>query len=305
MVETVTKSEPTIISNSEVNTFLSCERKHYYAHGMNIAPKSYGTSLTRGIIGHEALAEYFQAIKDADTQDQAKSKALRIIDGYAAYGGDMEMLGGLRTLVDIYLTNRAPEQLKLWRIVEVEKYYELPVTDRLSYGMRLDLMIQWLSGRRMGELGIVDHKFVYNFYGADAIQMDPQLPKYMGTAWKNNLNVTHAILNQLRWRETKENKMDWTKRFREDPVMPSPPRVRNIMREQITASERILERKNLPLEEQSKLAVRTMGKMTCDRCSFVGPCSAELENQNIALMVMTEYKPNTYGYTPEDRVEDE
>jgi predicted RecB family nuclease len=76
------------------------------------------------------------------------------------------------------------------------------------------------------------------------------------------------------------------------------------MKAQIIASERILERHEMPVEEYGKTALRTMGKMTCDHCSFVPLCSAELDGEeDIALLVLTEYKPNTYGYGPEDRVD--
>jgi PD-(D/E)XK nuclease superfamily len=295
-------SEPTIVSNSEVSTFLSCERKHYYAHGMGIAPLSYGTSLSRGIIGHEALAAFFQAIKDGRSFEEATKEAYTVVDTYAAYGGDLDMLGGLRRLLAAYFEVKVKEQLSRWKIVAVEKFYEMEINDRLSYGMRLDLMVQYIAGPFMGEYAIVDHKFVYNFYSADSLTMDAQLPKYLGTAWKNGINANHAVLNQLRWRETKDNKIDMSLRFKEDVVSPSAKRVQNIMRDQIIASERILERRELPVEAYGRIALRTMGKMTCDHCSFVPLCSAELDGEeNIALLVMTEYKPNTYGYTPEDR----
>jgi len=296
--------QPTIVSNSEVSTFLSCERKHYYAHGMGIAPLSYGTSLSRGIIGHEALGAFFQKIKEGTDYDAAVKVAYTVVDTYAAYGGDLDMLTGLRKLLAAYFEVKAPEQLTRWRIAEVERFFELPINSKLSYGMRLDLMIQYTSGPHMGEFAIVDHKFVYNFYNTNTLTMDAQLPKYIGTAWKNGYDVRHAVLNQLRWRETKDSKADMSLRFKEDKVQPSTKRVQNIMRAQVIASERILERHELPVEEYGKVALRTMGKMTCDYCSFVPLCSAELDGEeDIALLVMTEYKPNTYGYTLEDRAD--
>jgi hypothetical protein len=178
---------------------------------------------------------------------------------------------------------------------------ERPLTDKFSFGMRLDLLVEIIKGEYAGSVVIVDHKFVYDFYSADSLTMDAQLPKYVAASWFNNFDVKYALLNQLRHRETKENKLDISKKFQRTFVPMSKTRVQNVMREQIMASERIVERKQLPLEVYGKTAIRTMGQMTCGQCPYVDICSAQLEGQDISLLLATEYKENTYGYASEDR----
>jgi len=62
MIET----EKQVISHSEVDQFLSCERKHWYAFGhpieasesisFGLEPKTLANGLFKGITGHEAWA---------------------------------------------------------------------------------------------------------------------------------------------------------------------------------------------------------------------------------------------------------
>ena len=60
-----------VISQSEVDAFLGCRRRHFYAHGEKIAPIQFSDALTRGTIGHEALEKAFTAKKEG-ISDRAK-----------------------------------------------------------------------------------------------------------------------------------------------------------------------------------------------------------------------------------------
>jgi len=105
-----------IISNSEVTDFLKCERKHYYGYGLGISPKSHSMSLTRGIIGHEALAVYY-------AHDRDEKAALKVIDTHAVAGtADLDMLRELRGLLSLYFDFYVDDP-KLFRVLEVEKAY--------------------------------------------------------------------------------------------------------------------------------------------------------------------------------------
>lgn len=286
----MTEDGKVIISNSEVGTYLACERRHYYAHGLGLAPKTTSTSLSRGIIGHEALAAYYM-------NDRNPDKMYRVVDTHAVAGtADLEMLTGLRTLLGFYVENYADEDARLFDILEIEKAYYMDLAEDFSYGMRLDLLVQMKAGPYMGEVVLVDHKFAYNFPTAAEMALNVQLPKYIGTLRKNGINVHRGILNTLRWRVTKANEKVAAERFRRDVITPDSKRIRNILREQILASERIADLKALPIEEYERRAVRSVNSMICKNCPFQNPCATEMAGENIGVMLQTDFQKNTYGY---------
>lgn len=280
-----------IISNSEVTDFLKCERKHYYAYGLGITPKKMSTSLSRGIIGHQALAAYYE-------NDFNPSKAFRVIDQHAVDGtGELDMLAGLRTLIGQYFEFYEDDP-QLFDILEVETAHYMDLGEDYSYGMRLDLLVHMKKGPYMGEKILFDHKFQYDFIGPDDLALNVQIPKYLGTLRNDGINVQRGILNQLRWRETKENKEDFSKKFRREPLSPQTKEIREVMREQVLASERIADRKQ-SIDVYKQTALRSVNAMTCLNCPFVAPCKAERTGEDITVMLATDFQKNEYGYTEE------
>ena len=281
-----------IISNSEVTDFLKCERKHYYAYILGIVPKKMSTSLSRGIIGHQALAEYY-------ANDRNPSKAFRVIDKHAVDGtGDMDMLAGLRTLIGQYFEYYQDDD-KLFDIIEVETPHYMDLGEDYSYGMRLDLLTQHKIGPYAGEKILYDHKFQYDFMGVDDLALNVQIPKYIGTLRNDGHDVARGMLNQLRWRETKENKADISKKFKREPLSPPSTEIREVMREQVLASERIADRKVAGAAVAKQIALRSVNAMTCKNCPFVAPCKAERTGEDITVMLAVDFQKNEYGYTEE------
>lgn len=308
-----------LVSNSEVSNYLSCERKHYYAHALNLEPKNYSTSLSRGIIGHEALAAFYEVIKAwQDSQDQntvvyppgvfaeACDMMGAVVDkyylqtlqqqGFSRKQETLEMLTMLKILLQRYAEFQKNDY---WKILEVEQSHVMPLYDHYGYGMRLDLLVQLTQGPRAGEIEVVDHKFVYDFYSQDTLRINAQMPKYLATVRaETGLVIKRGILNELRHR-MKKGPMTDLELFRREPISPSTTRIRNIMKEQIKASEEIMERHALPVEVYGERAKRVMNQMVCKNCSFLEPCMTELDGENISLMLATEFQPNSYGYNKE------
>lgn len=289
-----TEDGKVIISNSEVGAFLSCERKHYYAHGLGLAPKKTSESLSRGIIGHEALAEYY-------IHDRNPDKMFRVVDKHAVDGtGDLAMLTGLRTLLSFYVEHYADEDARLFDVLEVEKAYYMDLGEDYSYGMRLDLLAEFKAGPYMGEKILIDHKFQYNFPTPDELALNVQLPKYIGTLRQSGHDVKRGMLNVLRWRVTKANEHVAAERFRREIVTPSAQRIRQIMKEQVLASERIADRKAMPIEVYEASALRSINSMTCKNCSFANLCTTEMNGEDASVMIATEFQKNEYGYSKGD-----
>lgn len=284
----------TRISNSEVGTFLKCERRHYYAHGLRLAPNNYGTSLTRGIIGHEALAAYYQAKKDGNSEEDCREAGINAVAPHFANASldSMQMLTGLIALLRQYWE----EVSHPWNIIAVEQALHMPLGgDDFEYSMRFDMLVEMTGGQHAGEVVLVDHKFVYNFWTPDNLMLNMQAPKYIATARYNDIPVKRLMINQLRWREVKSN----PERFRNEWLTPGASEIKQVMYEQAAASERIIERM-VDLEAYGKTALRTMDHMTCTNCSFSMLCRVELIGEDPTYLISTDFKPNTYGYDEGD-----
>lgn len=276
------------VSNSEVSAFTQCERKHYYAHLRNLEPKTTGLALSRGIIGHEALAEYYENNRDP----RAASAVIRkYLEG--DYNADGVMLMELQVILKRYFAYYEDRDAGS-EILAVEKSFEVPVNESYLYGMRLDALMRLKDGR----IAVVDHKFVWDFYTQDVVDMNAQLPKYIGTVRFNGIRADLGILNQIRYRQKKGGNTD-EETFRRTPVMPSNQAIRTTMSEQFKVSERIMARRAMSPEEQSTEAVRTMNQITCKNCSFLSLCLADLNGNDTTNLINNDYQPNSYNYNKE------
>jgi PD-(D/E)XK nuclease superfamily len=291
------------VSNSEVAAFTSCERKHYYGHLLNLKPVRYSDSLNRGIIGHEALAAFYQGVMDGESLERCRTFMNDVVTAYlmiAIKNGDSaskEMLLGLVNLLEVYVEFQAEDQ---WEILAVEKSYHLSINESYGYGMRLDLLVKLTTGPRAGEIAIVDHKFVYDMYTLDALRVNSQMPKYLATVRADTgLVITHGILNMIRHR-TKKGPMTYEEKFRREIILPSNTRIRSIMREQFLVSEKIMARRNMPIEQAEQQTSRALNLMTCRNCSFIDLCMDELDGHDVSLSIQENFEENTsYGYNKE------
>ncbi len=282
------------ISNSEVSTFTQCERRHYYGYLKTLEPVNTSTSRSRGIIGHEALAFYYDALKEGVDPATAQQRALDCVGRYLHVpNADTVMLTELMQLLIRYFGYYSPNEFL--EILAVEKVYEIDA-EEFIYGMRLDLLVR----DKAGKIVLIDHKFVYDFYTQNIIDTNAQLPKYVGTLKMNGVPVDYAILNQVRYRLKKGGNTD-DELFKRAVVRPNHNRIKRIMGEQFSTSRRILARRALAPDRQDAEAIRTMNQMTCKNCPFLNLCTAELDGQPVDNLIQTDFRPNAYAlsYNPE------
>lgn len=270
----------TTISHSEVESFLLCERKHYYGYGLGIQRIKESVALNRGVLGHEMLDVFYTLISKgesyADTYEAAKSVLLAAMDGE-----NSDLIIELTRILDMH------QELKPFagfEILAVEQEYTLEITPGVTYPLVLDLLVRDVGGR----IAVVDHKFTYDFYTTNAMRMLPQIPKYIAALRALGLRADYGIYHFLRYRKLKEPSP--ASIIQTIPQYPSEHRVEQTFLEQMEGTNRVLERKALPLEEQSYMAIRTANKMVCENCSFNSICSAELDGENAQLILQAEYK---------------
>lgn len=290
-----------IVSNTEVTSFSTCRRAHYYRFALQIEPRDHVISkaLYRGIVGHRIWEAYYTALKQGYSVDQAKDAAFSQIQTelltVAANNPEsydmIEIILQLQRLLDAYVEVYRVDNFET---LEVETAYHTSLTNDIEYGLKLDLLIRMTKGEFKGDLVVMDHKFLYNFKTSRELELDGQLPKYIKTVADNGYVVTKGIFNQIRWRSLKNN--DPTKLFQRDMLRVKPTETATIWREQGQVAEEIRRLRALPVEEYSKVATRNMSPYICRSCYFATICKLELNGRDIKNAIAMDYQPNTYGY---------
>jgi CRISPR/Cas system-associated exonuclease Cas4 (RecB family) len=257
-----------LISYSEADSFNQCEKKHEYAHEDKLTAITHSDGLTLGTTGHLFFEVFFKAILNGASDFEAKEEATHAIAGEALGAKALNLL--LPWVDGIWPTLG-------WKIVAVEQEYRVTISDTLVYPMKMDLLVQL-----NGELVLVDHKFLYDPYSREVIDILPQMPLYIGALRSHGINVKYGLYNIIRTRNTKIDL------YTTEVLKPTATRVKQAMAEQIETMKRI--------EQGVSFRVRTANKMNCGNCQFNSLCATELRGEDTTLLRTHYFKPNTYGY---------
>lgn len=266
------KYEKKTISHSMADGFLQCKKKFEFAHVMNLQPKTRSDGLERGNTGHKFFEAFFRAIKEGKSTEEAQTEGVDFALKYEGFNSDS------LPLVLEWVARIWPELD--WKILEVERTYRLKIGE-LTFPFTIDLLIE-----SKGFLYIVDHKFLYDFYDQEVIDILPQLPKYIGALRAMGVDVTAAKYNMVRTRAVKDPAL----RFRMVPVEPSNSRVKQAMKEQILVMKEMTE---------GFTPNRTPNSMNCGNCAFKTICAMQLNEERIDLVIDHKFERNTYGYDDE------
>lgn len=278
-------------SHSEVQSYLACERRHYYAYGYEIQGKYLSEALERGIIVHAVLAEYYTVQLNGGTVAEAEAAGFAMLTkmGAECQGYDsFKIMAQCSSLVFQYFNHYRDEGIE---VLAVETEYLVPITDNYSLQVRIDLIC-----RIGGQVIVRDHKVVQDFYDDNKAALDPQLPKYLAGLWSmsESPKIDKLEFNQIRHRNTEENKGDPGKRFLQKEVPVTRARVLGTLKEQLQVATRIASLRAKGLDEWGKTVVRNTG--ACGNCPFTAICIAENNNEDretIDLLLQYEYRPKT------------
>lgn len=275
----------TTVSHSEVESYLRCERAHYYGYILEIQRRETSDSLSRGTIGHNALEIYFKNMKE--------------MQDHLPYDDRVEMSKELvkKFLIEQFLINPTlaaevqetltyffeADRFRGWTILSVEDDYMFTVDDSLQMPYKPDLVIMDLEGK----IWLIDHKFVYDFFTSRDAELQPQLAKYAYALRKMGKRIDKVGYHSLRYRKIKESTVDNRNSLLEFPLTET--RATETMREQVTLSRMLQSRKMLPLDIASNTAMRAANKLVCNNCQFRSLCVAELNGTNPQLVLDSEY----------------
>lgn len=318
MTETIPAKSPKArrVSNSEAGTWLTCQRKYYYAFDLGIVPKPHIVgfyqkktnkdedekvrTLDVGNLGHEILAMYYSLLKQGYSVEQSIKECQNELTKiwFSKQHYTQAVVTHTTTILNRYWEFYAIEDDKKYVVVDVEKEYDLSLTEDYNYVFRFDLL---LMNRKTEQLGLVDHKFKYDFFTDESINLSGQMPKYLGALRYNGIWPEWVWLNQIRARSPFQS---WGPKdfFRRSLVAPSNNKVANAMREQIIASQTIVEWRQLPLEVKKATALRSMDSFPrpCDRCPFNLICRMEYDGGNITNVIAADFTQNPYNYNRDE-----
>jgi hypothetical protein len=240
--------------------------------------------------------------KTPELYDEAESAAWAVYGNYLSNATDnqFDVLLELRQIMQRYYSYARNYSDKdaynsnqhEWIILQVEKYYELDLTEDFTYVARLDLV-----ARIDGMVTIVDHKFVYNFWTQDSLDLSPQLPKYAGIMKNNGIRVDRVMVNQIRYRPKKRPPFYTDKEmFKYSFYVPTPAEIHNHFKEQILISKDVAAWREMSLEDREFKATRVLNDMVCKSCPVKSLCIQGLKGINIRNEIEAAYQPNTYDY---------
>ncbi len=283
-----------IISSSEVATWDACGKKHFYAHELKLAPKQQKDALLRGNVIHEGLAEFYRYIKEfgwLHREDARKAAMNYVTKQLIGNLPQAEIIAQCSDILTGYFDYWTADN---FRVVEVEEYHEVPIGDNLFFGMRLDMLIEMMSGQFRGQLIVVDHKSTFNFWSAIQKDLNSQLPKYQWALNKLGIPVRQIMVNQLRTRQLKSgNPEDHFKRIY---LRYKPQEIERIAQEHVMAAQDIAQRRMLPVSIRENKARRTMGPDTCNKCDFTDLCKFDLQGLKVDATIAANFRKNPYGY---------
>lgn len=281
-----------LVSQSEADSFLSCERKWYYAHSEGIKNKSFGPGLTRGILGHVAFTAYYEALYGGLSVRQAAIAMKAALEAEAmkmTSPAAFEMLGFVYQRMQGYIEKYGEADMEMYEVLVVEQAFLL---EAASFPFKPDVVMR---ERRTGKVILMDHKWLYRAYSMDNIAMLPQLAKYMKGLQDQGLPVDECCYNMVI--TDKRSKDPFQRKFFKPPKS----RMETFAREQAVIRDRINALKELTPTEVEQKVIRNASSFSCPMCSFKEICAADLDKKpGRSLLLQGQYEPNDYKYYGEE-----
>jgi len=288
------------ISHSEVQDYVLCRRRWWYGSYQMLDKVGDSSALARGSCGHEVLAAYYGYLAKLKTVEDQKlhkpealEKAREAFHKHYSPRLDDDSHMPLEEILFTWYFPHEPFVTYGWRILAVERKFFLDMGDGIEYPFTVDMV----AYDRSGVMKLIDHKFVFDFYGDAAKNLNPQLPRYLGALRAKGYPVQGALYNEIRTRPLgKTHKNGDRNTQMEVPLNET--RMDTTWTELDYAVREIAKvREELDTNENSQwYALRTANEHTCKNCPFRLLCEAELNDKNAELVRNSYYekKPDRY-----------
>lgn len=280
-----------LISNSEVESWLTCRRKYWWEYFHELEPKVLSDPLTKGTLIHAMLEGYYAGKQlQWDEEDCVEAAMQPLIEAAAAPFADIAELGQIRSLVEAYFEHYREADEK-YEVYAVETKAKADLTDDFAVVGTIDLIVRDMTD---GKYEIWDHKSSYNFWTQEQADISGQFPKYEYIVRSMGLDVKASVINQIRTRKLKEG----NELFRRVSPAITGPKIERIMDQHLRASTEIMEWRENP---DKGALIPLNSKYICGGCNFLDLCSADLSGAPVKYLVASQYQKKTsYGYNKEN-----
>lgn len=275
-----------IFSNTEITTYNTCRMQHYYAYELGLEPVEPSVPLYRGQLGHSALETYYSLLQGGLSVEEATEGAIFVVDGELTRIAEEEPWNSKKLLEATQIRLRILQYSQQYpsepfEVVSVEQKYKTDVTGELSFGFIPDLIVTMTKGPKRGQMGLIDHKFQYNWKTVEENMLDGQLAKYRKALRLNDLPVQWIMFNQIRTRDM--NYKTISDMYRRDYGLVNEIAGDIMWSEQAETMQDIVEKTGPPR--------RALAPMVCKPCPFKQPCMLSLGGMDVKKILEMEFKP--------------
>lgn len=276
-------------SSSEVDTFLDCQRKHYYGYALGLEGNTgYTGALSHGNLGHRVWESYYTVLFEGGTWNDAyNAGVLRISSEYQKGKYESKSVGIVSTRFAQYTEAYRKEE---FNVLGVEQTYKVPIDADNELAFTVDLLVEYTKGPFRGEVAPLDFKWTYNFWTDDEKQIHPQFPKYVWGLRQLGYPINRAIIDMIRYRE------DATVAFRRDSIPISNLRADMVMEEHLKVQKQVRRLTSMPVIEYNQEATSRYNRKNCAGCEFFALCNMRLSGKDTTATQAAFYKGREYGY---------
>lgn len=285
-----------IVSHSEIQDFLTCQRKWFYGYVQKIEPDQLTPGIDRGTEGHACIETFLQAIiggyapRDAIKLAHDEFESIHNPDIDDRYHMPLEQI-----LFDWYFPNE-PYVRFGWQPLAVEYKATIPLDVDLEYGFTADAVFYDTHG----DMALVDHKFLGDFYSDAAGDLSPQIVRYGGALQVLGYPIKRGEYDMVRTKPLMKSHA-LPQRLSQMRVELTPGRVKQTMHETHVAALTIQGYQELDPVQLSEVVLRIGDEHVCKMCWYRDLCKAELDgNERDAQKIRTAFfraKPERYGIT--------
>ena len=269
------------ISQSEVSTYLACEKKHQFAFLNKLEPRQQSQGITKGNAGHAFFESFLTNGEDFDTA------VLKMIESDPQSAATL--IPRLKYWVEfVYPGLGWKNKILVEETINLDVTYLEDINVQLVFPFTADLVVETTNGDTV----LVDHKFLADPYSDETVAVAKQLPLYIGALRASGYPVKHAMYNIIR---TRSNATEFCLQKK---VEPDDLQITTQFNDHVVMMERIA-RAKLKAEEAGKAeAIRTADPLICKWCPFAQLCKQGMSGTGKVdpLTVKMNFQRNSYGY---------
>jgi len=268
---------PLMVSHSQLGVWNRCSYKWHLGYQEGWSNKDQPIYFQRGGLIHEALAEYYERIRNGSLALGDDSFLRSISQRWIGEESvPVEIVNDVMQIVGRYVRDYSPFEDKDLEILEVEERFIMDLTTPLGRPYKLQGIIDLVVRvRSTGKIIIVDHKSSGNasFRSDEALAMDTQLPSYVHLLRDQGMDVfgmAYNFLNTYNYKDRRNTPVD--KLFKRIASYRTEGELDVILHETGKAVDEMYDRRNNP---------RRSFAYDCDRCNMQELCLLSMRGINL------------------------